>query len=332
MTNTITICPEKIPNFGSPQNKNFSLIVSPDIAKQVELKTFGGYNSYQVLVAYDSLKETVARIPPESHILVITPDRFINSIEPSSLGKRKLGVIATNSTPTSNAAINHFLRVIEQSDPHRQAQETDHFFAELENSDRLSITNPKYQTQAYLKLSQSDEWHEQQGELDWGEQQILPSGEISVLPMFHGQFDASKKLQLNGKITLHGRPIVHSGSNPNREKQQNLFARLSVIENYAIIATVISGEIVKLESTHELASPAVSALQELFSTDSNYRIVWELGLGINTALRLWEGNSAMNEVYGGRKRTLHLGLGLTPTTEFHIDLLCPESNIAATGG
>ena len=70
-----------------------------------------------------------------------------------------------------------------------------------------------------------------------------------------------------------------------------------------------------------------SPLEALFRIDSRYRKVWELGFAINTRHELLPGNTAMNETFGGTAGTLHFGLGLTPYTQYHLDIICPLTRV-----
>jgi hypothetical protein len=68
-------------------------------------------------------------IPERSHILVAAPECFFQSPPPELLGEqRKLMAMACNSTPITHAAIEHFLRVMEKTDPDEQRKLTDDFF------------------------------------------------------------------------------------------------------------------------------------------------------------------------------------------------------------
>lgn len=44
-------------------------------------------------------------------------------------------------------------------------------------------------------------------------------------------------------------------------------------------------------------------------------------------LGIRRGNHAMNEVYGGRNGAMHWGLGLTPFTQYHLDIITPGTVI-----
>ena len=323
----ITLTPEKIPNFGDANNANFILLTTRSLMPQFGLATQGCYSSYNILPIEESLTATVEQLDENSHILVIAPDLLIKSVEPEKVGQRKIAVMATNSTPTSLEAIEYFIAAMEKTDTELQQQKTERFFARLERSEGLSFINPRYETKAYLELKPEDEWHEQLGSLSYGQQQIIPSGEISVLPLTHGQFNPQTRLKLNGQVVFDGRPIVHTGQHCDRLKQARLFAKLEVLERSPLIATIENGSIVRLETTQANAREAAMALNNLLEADCNYSVVWELGFGINTSFTLYPGNIAMNEVFGGDEMVLHVGLGLTTATEFHLDLLCPGTQI-----
>jgi len=77
----------------------------------------------------------------------------------------------------------------------------------------------------------------------------------------------------------------------------------------------------------------VEMLEHMFAVDSRYRIVWEIGHALNVSLDILPGNHAMNEVYGGVEGCLHWGLGLTPFTQYHLDIISPYTSVigGATG-
>ena len=40
----------------------------------------------------------------------------------------------------------------------------------------------------------------------------------------------------------------------------------------------------------------------------------------------------MNEVYGGEHGCLHWGLGLTPFTQYHLDIISPDTTVYTENG
>ena len=92
--------------------------------------------------------------------------------------------MACNSTPTPMEVVEHFLRVIERTDPKEQQAFADRFFERVEAADHLEMVDEACGTRAVFEhFSQDYEWNQQAGPIDWGTQQIAPSGEISVLPI-----------------------------------------------------------------------------------------------------------------------------------------------------
>jgi len=156
----------------------------------------------------------------------------------------------------------------------------------------------------------------------------VPAGEISVLPIDITEFEENLRLPLNGEIVLRGYPILHSGTPSfSRADQARIHGRLSVLQDHAVICRVESGLIVDIRPDSAGAAPAIDMLNAMFEVDSRYRMVWEMGHALNTSLELVPGNNAMNEVYGGTAGCLHWGLGLTPYTQFHLDIISPDTTV-----
>ena len=101
-----------------------------------------------------------------------------------------------------------------------------------------------------------------------------------------------------------------------------------------MIASVRNGIIENLRATDAEGESAVAMLEAMFEVDSRYRIIWEIGFGINMALtRPLPGNHAMNEVFGGTGcGALHYGMGLTPYTQYHLNIICPGTSVVGVGG
>ncbi|MDJ0617490.1 MAG: hypothetical protein QNJ63_12235 [Calothrix sp. MO_192.B10] len=328
----ITINPSKLVQFNLTQRQevNFYLITNSSIADKFRFDNDNSYASCNIL-RYDggSFKETLYKTQEPAHILVVSPERYVEVEAGLDVGQRMVITMPSNSTPISLSEIAHFLSLLEIDNIEEQEAFADRLFEVGPNSQYLRIVDPKYGTEAVFDhLDESYEWHDQSGFLDWGGQQLAPAGEVSVFPLQHGEYSTELNLAINGQIAFRGLPILHSGKvNFLRSDQYRLYESLNTMREHAIIATVKDGNVTALECTHPDAELAKQTLEAMFWCDSRYRKIWELGFGINMSLTMVPGNVAMNETYGGENGVVHFGLGLTPYTQYHLDIMCPHSLI-----
>jgi hypothetical protein len=334
---TIWIRPEKLRHFGSAEDAAFCLITNTDLVDSFE---FDGqaYRTY-LKVAYDGERnfEALLRdcVPQSAHILVISPGAFIESPRPEALGaRRKLMVMPCNSTPCTIDAIHHYLEAMQRTDPVAEAARADRFFDKGREASRLVFVNDRYGTRAtFDHLDERYEWNQQAGPIGWGEQQIAPSGELSVLPTDIMSFDPHLRLSIDGEIALSGEVAIHSGRPSYIDQDRaRIHSRLSAMRDHAVIATVEAGVIVSVRPSAPPAEPASSMIEALLDVDSRYRIVWEAGFGINPDIPLLPGNFGMNEPYGGSTGCAHWGLGLTPHTQYALILICPGTRVETDRG
>ncbi len=325
----ITVNPERLRQFGKREGSTFCVVTNTSLLDKLVIKEGNGYKNYKIIPydAGDNFTEILSnQIPEPAHILVIAPDCYFRSPEPRHLGvHRKLCIMACNSTPTSIEAIDHFLKCGENTDPCEQEKIAECFFVNCEAAEKLKFFDEEYQiTAEFQHVNHQLQWHEQIGELQWGEQQLFPSGEISVLPVEIFTSNLNANLDISGKLALRGTPILHSGT-PSflPEDQERIFQTLCTMKEYAVIATLHKGTITTIEASHPAAQPAADMLNALCDVDSRYKIVVEIGFAINHHLKLFPGNSAMNEVYANANGTVHFGLGLIPHTQYHLDIICP---------
>ncbi len=331
----LVVNPDKFRHFGDVESDcSFFLITDPDFVDLFEIDQNNSYCRVQILAYSGSspshFAELIRDIEEPSHILVICPKTSIISIDREEMGQRKLALMTASSSPTSILAIDHFLRQIENTNPFSQREFAKSFFATLTASNQIHLIDETHGVTAILDLNsnQDSSWYEQGGQMDWGSQMTFPSGEVSTFPNVHSKHGIFWKLPLEGQIALFGPVIVSAGTRSfELEDQERIYQDLSKVEQYPVIATVEQGTITRLTAKHPEAYDAKSMLEALFERDVRYRTVWELGIGINTELKLWPGNTPMNEAYGGSKGVVHWGLGLPPFTEYHIDFLCPEINV-----
>lgn len=334
----ITVDPDRLRQFGDPEDSTFCLVTNPELMDSIQVAESGKYREYVKIPFHpgerfaDVLPE---RIPEPAHILAISPESFFESPDSSLLGqRRKLMGMACNSTPTSLSTIEHFLGIMENTSPEAQADFSERFFDLLNGSDYLVYADERRGTRAVLQHFEPDlEWNQQAGPLDWGEQQIVPSGEISVLPVEIRDFHEDLHLPLEGEIAFRGYPILHSGTPSfSRADQKRVHYQLTTLNLHGVIAKVTNGVIEDIRPHHEGARSAVEMLGHMFEVDSRYRIVWEIGHALNTSLNILPGNHAMNEVYGGTHGCLHWGLGLTPYTQYHLDIISPDTTVYTDSG
>ncbi|MFB2771317.1 hypothetical protein ACE1AT_18790 [Pelatocladus sp. BLCC-F211] len=330
----IAIHPERLRQFGNGKESIFCVVSNSSLLEKIKIEHENNYKDYKI-ISYDKgddfSKILSELIPEPAHILVIAPDCYFRSPEPQHLGqRRKLCIMACNSTPTSVEAIEHFLKCGENTDPYEQEKISEQFFNKGEAASHLKFVDEEYNTVAIFQhLDDRIQWHEQVGQLQWGEQQLFPSGEISVLPVEIFTLNLNVKLDISGKIALKGIPVLHSGTPsflPN--DQERIFQALYTMRNHTVIASVHEGVITNIETSDPAAQPAIDMLQAMFDVDSRYRIIIEIGFGVNRHLELFSGNSAMNEVYANNiNGTVHFGLGLIPHTQYHLDIICPSIKV-----
>jgi hypothetical protein len=148
-------------------------------------------------------------------------------------------------------------------------------------------------------------------------------------------FDPSARLALDGSLTLRGQPIVHAGYDDTLVRRQAaLYQHLLPLATTAVIVDIADGVITACRPGEP--GPAglelVRVLDDLFTADPRYRVIWELGFGINTDMRIFSANCGLNEPFGGSDGVVHIGLGLTPFTEFALTFLCPSTALTDKSG
>lgn len=305
----------------------------------IELVKDSSYLDHRIIV-FEGGSEEFARImrdevPEQAHVFVMSPDHFFQSPDDETIGpRRKLLAMACNSTPTDVETLRHFIRWIEVTDAQAQEEFSDRFFELAERGEALEYHDATYGTVARLRLFDRElVWNQQAGVIDWGEQQIIPTGEISVLPIEITDFDEALSLPIDGEIVIRGYPILHSGTPSfSRRDQRRIHERLWPLTRHAVRATLENGMITELYPLDGEADGIVAVLNSMFEVDSRYRILWEIGHAVNTMLDLLPGNHAMNEVYGGSSGCLHWGLGLTPYTQYHLDIIAPGTSVTNDQG
>jgi len=332
----ITIHPSRIRSFGASDDVRFFLVTNRLAADWFAIEPTHAYASAELLVSdsVDDFEELLLHaIPRRAHVLVISPGEIFHSPPPSTLGDRKLIAMPCYSTPTPPEAIRRFMEVIEETDPLLHERVANRILSDFARHPSLRFVDRNTAAvAAFDHHSGACRWYQQAGPIDWGEQQIGPAGKISAVPGDIMQHDPHARLPINGELALRGQPIVHCSSSALRADQQRLYQALTAIGRHALMARVEDGEIARLRVTDSGAARAAAALEALFAEDARYRVLWEIGLGINTRSILHPSNMSMNEVYGGANGVCHFGLGLMPDTTYALAFICPDTSITGFDG
>jgi len=316
----------RFPALGLPEG-SFCIVTNPELIGEIELIRDAGYRDCRVVPwpIEQSFEELLAaEIPEPASVVVLSPRRFFRS--PPDIGRRKVMVFACASTPTSLDVLGEFVAAAGRISPDREEDRATRFFERARAAELLRIEDPQAGTRArFWHLDESYEWHQQAGPLAWGDQQIVPSGELSATPGDIMEFDGSRRLTITGTLALHGPVIVHGDATVDVADQARVHTALDALVRYPVVATLELGEIVSLRAVDSGCQPAVDMLEDLFRGDPRYRVVQEVGFGINDSFEVASGNVGMNEPYGGAHGVVHFGLGLTPTTRYAFTFLAPRS-------
>jgi hypothetical protein len=331
----INIETDRISAFGDTDPESaFVLVTNQRLVDEFTLTSQGKY-SRTLIVPYDGEEPFSslfgAEIPPRSHILTILPDCLMQSIPRELLADYKILIMACRSGQIGLDGIAHFLKCGYSSDLQQQLDKAEEFFNKGQESQSLVLLNDSTGSScSFAHLSDEYEWHEQTGLLNWGDQQVYPAGEIAcfAVPLYIEDLDQGALVGLNGTMTLSGQPIVQSGPPSFLLKDQlRIYTDLATVKSAPLILDIRDGTVVDHHATGPESLPAERMLSSLFAVDSRYRNVYEIGFSINEQLELWDGNAAMNEVWGHGGGNIHMGLGMLPHTQYHIDVFCVGTRV-----
>lgn len=331
----IAINPERIRSFGESTAGIFCLVTNTRYGTDFTIEKTEKYPQTK-LITIDREEEfphllADGAIPDGAHILTILPDCLLHSVPQDALAARKLLIMACRSGRTTLEGIEHFLRAGEQTDPDELDRMAEAFFEKGERAEALKLVNQQHGTSAIFNHpSDLYEWHEQLGTLEPGQQQVFPAGEIAcfLVPLKITELPDDLRLDVTGQIALQGGVIVQSGP-PSflLEDQERIYQKLATIRENPLILDVECGYVTRATASSPECRPAEEILNALFEVDSRYRRIYEIGFSLNRHVRLWPGNSAMNEVCGGANGTVHLGLGMLPHTQYHLDIFCTGTTV-----
>lgn len=331
----IIIETDRISAFGDTDPESaFVLVTNQRLVNEFSLASQGKY-SRTLIIPYDGEKPLSslfgAEIPPRSHILTILPDCLMHSIPRGLLSDYQILIMACRSGQIGLDGIAHFLKCGYSIDLQKQLDTAEEFFSKGQASQSLLLLNQSTGSRcSFAHLSDDLEWHEQTGVLNWGDQQVYPAGEIAcfAVPLYIEDLDKGALVGLNGTMTLSGQPIVQSGPPSFQIKDQlRIYNDLSTLKSAPLILDIRDGTVVDHHAVAPEALPAEQMLSCLFAVDSRYRNVYEIGFSINEQVELWDGNAAMNEVWGQGGGNIHLGLGMLPHTQYHLDMFCVGTRV-----
>jgi hypothetical protein len=326
----LNICADDFAVFGDEECSTFYLVTNTALLDCVTLTTRGRYKHTEILAltsqALDELFST-GRVPLDAHVLALLPECLAHSVPRETLGRRKLLIMACRSGQIGIPGIRHFLDCGLRTDPSTLERTADEFFAQIEAAHFLRLRAGDCDAVFYHKSSDYG-WHEQLGYLKWGDQQVFPAGEIAcfLVPLSTTELP-DRRFRLNGAIVVQGPVIVQSGPPSFRlEDQQRIYDHLSS-NRCGVHFSIEDGIVMDTHTLSDDDGPARAMFEALFSIDSRYRQIFELGFSINSALELFPGNAAMNEVWGPSGGKLHLGLGMLPYTQYHLDVFCRTTRV-----
>lgn len=331
----ITIEADKIAAFGDADpDSAFVLVTNRRLVSEFSPVSHGKY-SRTFVIPYDAESPFQSRlgadIPRRSHILTILPECLLHSIPREHLLDYKLLIMACRSGQIGIDGIAHFLRCGYSTDLEKQISTAEELFSKGEASKEFVLLNKITGTAcSFAHLSDAYEWHEQTGFLNWGDQQVYPAGEVAcfAVPLYLENLDEGALVALNGEMTLLGPSIVQSGPPSFQLKDQlSIYNKLSVLRSAPLILKIRDGTIIEHRALGPEATSAEQILGSLFAVDSRYRNIYEIGFSINEQIEPWDGNAAMNEVWGQGGGNVHLGLGMLPHTQYHLDLFCSGTQV-----
>lgn len=332
MSKTILeISPEDFtPLFGAEFGDRFLLITSPNIRSSFRLVPWSENNCTVIEFVWlgsQSRQNLVAQLRQFQQenlycsAIWITTDEY-EHFSVSELKNIKFAAISFFSSSFSVKNLRKIVEITKKTDYQLQLKTESRMLDLLDSSQHMVFRCQQYKTEAVFNHLETEHWFSLHGSLEFGQQTVLPTGELSVLADPSGQFNEKSRFLLEGDLLLEGVPIVHrSHAEVSLSETLEQYKKLASMIKFPAIAKVCNGEIQDLYSPVEDRNPFLIELEKLFSTDSNFCKIHEIGFGTNSYCTLLTGNNFLpNERYP----SVHFGLGLGGITRFHIDLVCKK--------
>jgi hypothetical protein len=256
--------------------------------------------------------------------LLLVLDSEFEHFDEALLKHAKVACVTVPSALERHAAVIRTLNITQMTDYQEQIETENKLLHALEQSDYIEILDDD-DNSAIFDYRDAEYWFSLNGVLGFGQQTVLPTGEVSVLAAPSGEYGQHRPFCFNGKLALTGGVLVHQGRDEiPRTETLALYSELDALRESKVIAEVTDGIIGRVVATSSAAKPVEQALDRLFSIDNRYRMIYEVGFGTNVqASPLLHDNTVCEERHPG----IHFGLGLGGFTDFHIDLLCPSLGV-----
>src|SRR5262249_37242768 len=148
-------------------------------------------------------------------------------------------------TPTTRGQIAYFLDTLHRCDVTRQENFCLRLVDALERTSTLRLVDTVHGSVAEFGIGGDYEWNQQAGVIAPGEQQVAPPGEFSALPANINSFDETRRLKLEGSLTVFGPAIVHRADRDGLlETQARLFEALDTTRSAPLRLNIGNGFIV----------------------------------------------------------------------------------------
>ena len=257
-------------------------------------------------------------------VLWIAEDEFEHYLE-EDLESAKLAAVSFFSNPYSPGSLDRYLRLLGATDYDRELEIEARLLDLLENGRRVVFRSPRFGTSAVFEHHASEHWFSLHGALHFGQQTVLPTGELATLTDESGQFTTETPFEVNGEIVLKGQPIVHRGNRGvTPDETESMFDALAHMQKHAVILRVDRGFVHEVVSPTSGLNPLHVVIDAILKADDRYRKIHEIGFGTNPlCARMAPTNFFANERWPG----VHCGFGLGGYTPFHLDLACTELDV-----
>jgi hypothetical protein len=323
------------PLFGDKIGDYFLLIASPDVRPYLQISTSNTSNCSLIEFIWlgqesrRDLIEEFGKLQQASlycSALWITTDEYQHFTD-SDLKNIKIAAISLFSCPFSSKSLQQIWEITKNTNYQLQLKIESQMVHILDAARKIHFHCPEYCTQSVFEHQEAEYWFSLHGPLEFGQQTVLPTGEMSVLTDPSGQFNAQSRFHLEGDLLFQGIPVVHrSHEEVSLSETLEQFERLATMRDFPVIASVINGEIQHLHSPIKGYNPFLKELEQLFLKDAGYRKIHEIGFGTHLSCKpLVYDNFLPNERYPG----VHFGLGLGGATDFHLDLICSKIQVLA---